>query len=261
MNFTKRKNIFRYKNQLEKINRLTNLNEMKTTALIIIMTLNFTVNIIVAQEKVINTRFNGGELGLTEYLIQNLLYPVLSQENKSTGYSITGITITPEGEIFDISTINKIDDSIEKNIYKVLQNTKNRWLKSDTISKNQTFYIQIIYLYENSNDSPVFKLVNDKYNFLEPVVLTALGWGKTKLPETKESITTKMEEKLKKEEYSDALNYINELIRRNPFSKELYQKKMSINTTLNDEHLRIEDEQKIHNFIPGVSLDELINKN
>lgn len=238
---------------------INNLYKMKTIALFVIMTLNFTVNILVAQEKLINQRFKGGEAGLNDFLGQNLLYPILSQENKSTGYSITGITITPDGNIIDISTINKIDDSIEKNIYKVLQNTKGKWLNCDTISKNQTFYIQIIYTYENFPNSYLVKQINDKYNFLKPVVLTALAWEKTELPNTTESITTNLDEKLKKEAYKEALKYINELIRRNPFSKELYQKRISINTKLNNTRLVIADEQKIQNFIPGVSLEEFFN--
>lgn len=234
---------------------------MKTTTFFIIVILNLTVYNLDAQEKVFNTRFSGGESGFMEFLSQNLLYPILSQENKSIGYSITSITITPEGEIFGISTINKIDESIEKNIYKVLQSSKTRWLKCNTVSKNQTFYIQIVYTYENSKETPMFKSINDNYNFLEPVVLTALGWKKKELPETNELILTKLDEKMSKEEFSEALNYINELIRRNPFSKELYQKRILINKKLNNNNLTIEDEQKIQNFIPGVSLDELINKN
>lgn len=118
-------------------------------------------------------------------LAKNLKYPALSLEDKSIGYSIAGITITPEGKIFKISTINPID----------------------------------------------------------------------------ESIAAKLGEALKNNKYSEAQNYINESIRRNPLNKELYQLRMTINRKLNRNDLIIKDIQKLQNFIPGVSLDELINKN
>jgi len=233
---------------------------MRTTFLLIFVFLNLTGNILIAQDKLVDIRFKGGEIELRKFLAQNLKYPVLSQENKSVGYSITGITITPEGKIFEISTINQIDESIEKDIYRVLQMTKNNWLKCDTISTNQRFYFQIAYIMENT---PSIKIsVKDKHNFIDLVVLTSIGSiDNNYLPESDESIATKFGEALKRNEYSETLNYINELIKRNPFNKELYQLRMSINRKLSKNDLMIKDLEKIQNFIPGVSLDELLNKN
>lgn len=235
---------------------------MRTISLWIFVFLNLTGNFLIAQEKLINARYKGKEIGLRNLIMENLRYPAKSTEAKSIGYSITSITITPEGKIFEISTINPIDESIEKDIYRVLQMSKNKWLKCDTISTNQTFYIQIVYVIVTLGESPVFNSpVSDKYNFIEPVVLTAGVWKQEYLPETDESIATKIGIELKKNEYSEALRYIDESIRRNPFNKELYQLRMSINKRLNNNDLIIKDFQKMQNFIPQVSLDELINKN
>lgn len=233
---------------------------MKTSFLLFFVLLNLTGNILLAQDKAINTRFKGGEIEFRNFLAQNLKYPVLSQENKSVGYSITGITITPEGTIFDISTINLIDESIERDIYRVLQMTKNKWLKCDTISINQTFYVQIAYVMGNTPD--IKNQVKDKLNFIDLVALTAMGLSNDSyLPESDESIAAKFGEALKKNEYNEAINYINELIKRNPFNRELYQLRMSINGKLSKNDLMMKDLQKIQNFIPGVSLDELIKEN
>lgn len=233
---------------------------MRSTFLLIFVFLNLIGHHSIAQEKVINTRFKGEEIGLRNFLGQNLKYPVLSQQDKSIGYSITGITITPEGKIFEISTLNRIDESIEKDIYRVLQMTKNKWLKCDTISTNQTFYVQIVYVLGNTPS--INNPVKDKHNFIDLVVLTALGLGNDNyLSESDEAIATKLGEALEKNKYSKAQSYIDELIRRNPFNKELYQLRMTINRKLNKNDLILKDIQKMQNFIPGVSLDELININ
>jgi hypothetical protein len=235
---------------------------MRTILVMIIVFLNLTGNYIFAQQKVIDLRYKGQETGLRKHIADNLRYPSESFENKSIGYSITGITITPEGKISEISTINSIDKSIEKDIYRVLQMTKNKWLKCDTILTNQTFYIPIVYIITTLGEAPVFNNpVNDKFNFIEPIVLTAGVWESEKLPETNESIATKIGDAIKKNEYNEVIRYIDEYIRRNPFNKELYQLRMSINGKLNEKDLIIKDYQKMQNFIPGVSLDELINEN
>ncbi len=64
-------------------------------------------------------------------------------------------------------------------------------------------------------------------------------------------------ENIKKNEYRIAVENVDELIRRNPFSKELYQFRISMNHKLNKNDLILEDTRKIQNFIPGVSLDKL----
>lgn len=233
---------------------------MRIIFLLICVFINLIGNYLSAQEKAIDTRYRGNSIELRKLIANNLKYPVLCQENKTVGYSITGITITPNGEIFEISTISPLHESIEKDIYRVLKMTKNEWLKSDTVSTNQTFYIQIVYVITTHAETPVFNNpVSGKYNFIEPVVLKAEVREKKYLPETNESIAAKIIEELKKNEYIEALYYIDESIRRNPFNKELYQLRMSINRKLNRNDIIIKDAQKMQNFIPGVSLDELMN--
>lgn len=235
---------------------------MRTIYLTIIVFLNLTGGCLYAQQKVIDSRYRGQEARLRKHIASNLRFPSESIENKSVGYSITGITITPEGKISEISTINFIDESIEKDIYRVLRMTKNKWQKCDTISINQTFYIPIVYVIAMLGEAPDFNNpVNDKYNFIEPIVLTAGVWKNENLPESNDSIVTKIEEELKKNDYDEAVKYIDESIRRNPFNKELYQLRMTINRKLNRDNLISKDIQKLQNFIPDVSLDELININ
>ncbi len=232
---------------------------MRTIFLLIFLFLNLTGNSLIAQEKVINARFKGEEIGLRKFIAQNFKYPVSSQENRSVGYSISSITITPKGEIAGISTTNQIDEPIEKEINRVLRMTKNKWLKCDTISANLTFYVQIVCAL---GDNPVIKNpVKDKYNFVDLIVITAFGLINSDFPETNESIATKLAKELKKNNYKDARSYVDESIRRNPFNKELYQLRMTINGKLKNNDLVHNDLQKMQNFIPGVSLDELLNEN
>lgn len=233
---------------------------MRIIFLLIIVILNMKGEFSFAQEKLIDIRYKGKELGFRKFLGKNLNYPVIPLGDRIIGYSISEITITPKGKICSISIINPLDSLIDEDIKRVLKMTENRWLESDSILINQTFYVQIAYLVSVAEETPeVNNPVKDKYNFIEPVVVTVLILDKEYLPLSDETVGRKSAEELKKNEYGKALKYIDELIRRNPFNKELYQLRISINRKLNKQDLIFKDAQKIQNFIPGVSLDELLN--
>ena len=231
---------------------------MRTLVLMIIVFFSINNNSLLAQEKLIDLRFEGKSDGLLSVLLHNIQYPVESQENNSMGYSISGITITPKGEIDNISIINSINNSIDEEVKRVLKMTKNKWLKSDSITTNQTFYVQIVFVINTpSNPSEDYNQVKDGYNFLESAFVTAVAVKGN--PKSNISISKEISKFCKSENYEEAKKNIDELIRRNPFNKDLYQLRISINKKINRNDLILKDVEKIQNFIPGVSLDELIN--
>jgi hypothetical protein len=235
---------------------------MNAKLLLIFTLLILTDIFIVAQEKAINLRYKGGERALFAFVSSNLRYPVKSLDNNIIGFSITGISITPKGKIDEILIVNPMDEFIEQDIYRVLNMTKGKWLKCDTISTNQTFYLPIVYTITTFAESPSYiNPVSDKFNFIEPVLITAVKLKDKYLPETDEYIANMIVEKLNEKQYSEVLDYINESIRRNPFNKELYQLRMYVNRKLNNNDLVIKDSWKMQNFIPGVSLEEIVNNN
>jgi len=234
---------------------------MKKLGSIILFVFLFFFNLhLYAQGKQINSRFKGGEDAFTRFLNENLQYPVKSKEYKTIGYSITGITITPEGKLKEISIINPLDEYIDKEILRVLEKTKNKWLRSDSVKTDQTFYVQIVYQIVSSlvDGTKVDFPVKDIYNFIDPVLNTATTWNDEYLPIADESLSTKLTECLKNSLYEDALRYADELIRRNPFNKEMVQLRIYINQKLKNNDLITKDTQRMQNFIPGVSMDAFL---
>lgn len=219
----------------------------------------FTGHEIMSQNNPIDHRFKGKEKALVKFLSENLTYPAAAVENKIIGYSISGITITPKGNISDIFIINPVHEEIDEDILRVLKMTKRKWLKCDTTTTNQTFYIPIAYNITTIGNSPeVFDPVNRRFNFTEPIVLNATIFSDA-LPESNEDIAQKLAQFIFEENYPQALESINELIRRNPFNKDFYQIRIMIHTKLKNNEMVMQNVKKIQNFIPGVSLDELIN--
>jgi TonB family protein len=213
-----------------------------------------------AQDLPINSRFKGGSEGFYRFMTENLKYPVESVNSKTIGYSITEITITPEGKIKEISIINPLDESIDNEIKAALEKTKNKWIRSKTITTDQTFYVQVVYRMDHlagldpGGDYPV----RDVYNFLEPVYIAEAVRKKIDLPEANDSIRAKISKSLKENKNEDALRYTDELIRRNPFVAEMYQLRILVNRKLKNNELIAKDAQRMENFIPGVSLNDFL---
>lgn len=234
---------------------------MRTIFLLVIAFFTINSEISFAKGPEIDSRYKGGDLAFRKFLAQHLKYPVHSVDNRTVGYSITALTITPDGEIVKILSMNPIDQYIDEDIKKVIGMTKNKWLRSDSVSTNQTFYIQIAYVISRflGREQEVNNPVKGGYNFVDPVVLTAAALNKKSLPVSDEYIVNELSEAMKKNELTEALKCVDELIKRNPFNKKLYQLRISINKGRNRKDLILEDAQKMQNFIPGVTLDELIN--
>ncbi|MGE0079467.1 MAG: tetratricopeptide repeat protein [Bacteroidales bacterium] len=212
-----------------------------------------------SNDKPINYRFKGGEKSLIEFLGQHIKYPSSSLEKNSMGYSISGITITPKGTIDSIIIINSIDDSIDYEIYRVLSETKDFWMRSDSVKENQTFYMQNVFISASieqgiSIDNPI----KNNIFFIEPITITALSIGKQVLTVTNEKLIEDFAKTYSSEKFDEAIGVLSELIKRDPYNINLYQYRILIYKETGNVELMNKDLHKLSEFIPNMSLEELI---
>jgi hypothetical protein len=215
------------------------------------------------QVKPIEYRFEKGEKGLVDFITQGVIFPKVSQVIGSIGLSISGISITPAGKIENIKIINPIDEFIDAEVIRLLKSTSGLWLKCDTVSHNQTFFIQIAFVISGSAlKISVTSPVSYRF-FIEPVTVTNMNLenNDASLPQSDELVAIKCIVLVSSQRYNEALDFINELIKRNPFKKELYQYRITIYKNMNRQDLIEADVQKLTNFADGFSLDEILNRN
>jgi hypothetical protein len=214
-----------------------------------------------SQSNPIYYRARNGEKGLSDFLMKNIQFPESSLRNNTFGYSISRILISPDGRIDSITIINPIDKYIDREVIRLLKLTSKLWLKCDTVNHSQPFYIQIVFSMKSMNQNLSLSNTVSNKLFIKPVLVTAFGFknGSRETPETDEILWTKCSELVNSGKFNDALPYVNDLIKRNPFNKELYQMRMLINRKLNRNDLVGNDLQKINNFAEGLSLDKLLN--
>ena len=128
---------------------------------------------------------------------------------------------------------------------------------------NQTFFIQIAFVISGSAlKISVTSPVSYRF-FIEPVTITNMNLENdgASLPQSDELVAIKCIVLVSSQRYNEALDFINELIKRNPFKKELYQYRITIYKNMNRQDLIEAEVQKLTNFADGLSLDDLLNKN
>jgi len=214
-------------------------------------------------KKPIDYRFQKGLKGFQNIIMPNIKFPLSSLENGEVGISITRISISPAGKIVDTKIINSIDSGIDNEALRVIKLTSDKWIPCDTIIHNQVFYVQLIFSilgYQASQcDS---KLPEFRRLFLDPVMITGIKGNKST---TKFFIDQELADKtnslLDAHNYNEALPFVNELIKRDPFNEQLYKVRILINSNLNRPDQLEEDKNRIANFAEGLSLDRILQHN
>ncbi len=215
----------------------------------------------------ISYRFKGGSTGLRSFLTRNIIFPSSEAEKGIICNSITRISVNPDGEINNITFINPIDSLIDHEVLRVLNLSDDQWKKCDTVDHDQVFYIQIAFTASgylpNLYEPDQFKFMK---LFPEPVIISLRdkllpGLSDTedsKIPFVKnETIAGNMNSLLEKGKYEEALPLLNELIKRDPFNRDLYKVRIMINVRLDNKEPALQDDNKIFDFAEGYSLDEL----
>jgi len=179
---------------------------MKIRTFILLLFLCGDLIIVFGQARQIDLRYKEKEHGFIKFLSRNLKYPDESSANKVTGYSVTGITITPEGAISNINSINPLDKNIDDQITTVLSKTKGKWVKSNSIKTDETFYVQAIYRIEMPDAAPSQETtLKDVYDFIQPITITTNISKQGGTIEISESYGSKIAECLKSDKSEEEI--------------------------------------------------------
>lgn len=219
-------------------------------------------------KKPINYRFKYGESGYISFFSKNITYPVLAIKNGTIANSITRISLSPNGEINSVKIINPIDSAIDNEVLRVIDLSKKLWKECDSINQDQVFYIQIAFSLLNFQPNVCFPKSKEIMKlFPETIIITPPKPLKSSLSQEDDSsrisftrseeLSEKANSYLDAAKFEDALPFINELIKRDPFNRDLYKVRIMINIRLNRFELVDRDDNKIFNFAEGFSLDEL----
>jgi hypothetical protein len=204
----------------------------------------------------VNYRFKNGEDGFIAFFSENITFPASSAKNGTFGNSIVMITISPDGKVNKIVIVNPIDSAIDFEVIRVIDLSRSLWKKCDTINHDQELYIQVAFampdFLPNLLRPESYRI---KKLFPEPIIVTMVE-NYVKFAKSEE-LSEKANSCLDKGNFEEALPFVNELIKRDPFNRELYKVRIMINIRLNRPELVDQDDLKLIDFAGGFSINEL----
>jgi TonB family protein len=231
-------------------------------ALLIALASNF--NIFAQSDKAKKTENKTGYVKYMWDLTANLKYPLAAESRKVIGMSVTRITLDNEGKVTASETVNSLDKSIDQAVIEALNKLSFKWLLRDTAVTGHNFFIQVAFILDDGPKEFFFKSAWPcKKNFLKPVAIYGFpymhGEYAYKPPEDVD-LSTQCTEQFNAGNFANALRLADEMIKRYPYTKQLYQLRILIERKLFFSDLVARDANKISNFANGLSLDSLLQE-
>ena len=190
-------------------------------------------------------RIRGGMPAFYQVISDYIVYPAPARQRKIIGTTVAAVRISSEGHLVDIGIINSLGRFVDRTVRNTLNRTKTRWLADPLASSDIVFFIPITFLPTG------IQLLQDadKPSFLLPAVNVVID---DELPTSVASDTTivRQANRLYQEKnYSKALKHLDELIRRNPYRRELYLMRGNAHYQLGDRERGCADFAMIRSFL------------
>jgi hypothetical protein len=231
---------------------------MKSTFILLLSCLLVSTRLYSQKEgKPIDYRFKDGERNFVAFFSKNIHFSDDYIESVILDNSITRISLNPDGEITEILSVNPIDSTFDNEVLRVINLSRKYWIKNLKENHDQLFYIQIgFYIPKYRPNFLERNSVEIKKLFPEPIAI--LYDNKFKKPFIRsEELSEKLDTAILYNNFPEALIYVNELIKREPFNRDLYKLRIMINIKSNRPEYVNQDDDKIFNFAEGYSIDEL----
>ena len=162
-----------------------------------------------------NDRLQGGAPTFYDTIKYLVAYPYASQYRHRVGTSIAAITITPQGNLKPVEIITSLGYSFDKMIRDAITTTRDLWLADSYLKNDVIFFVPFTFLFENT----VYNRSDEPPSFVLPEV-TIISNPNNIRDDLK--LVTRANHHYVEKRYRKAKRYLDELIRRNPYSKNLY---------------------------------------
>ena len=160
-------------------------------------------------------RIQGGAPTFYDTIKHLVHYPYKSQHKHRVGTSIAAITVTPQGELKSVEIITSLGYSFDKTIREAITTTRDLWLADAYLKNDVIFFVPFTFLFENT----VYHRSDEPPSFLLPEVMIISYSNDIRDDLT---LVTRANHHYVEKRYRRAKRYLDELIRRNPYSKNLY---------------------------------------
>lgn len=195
-----------------------------------------------------NDRVQGGAPTFYDTMNYLLAYPSYQYRNP-VGTSVVAITITPTGEVKPTEMITSLGYSFDKIIRHAVASTKDIWLADPYVKNDIVIIVPFTFLFKNS----VYYRSDEPPNTVQREVMVVGHHSNIRDDIT---LTTRANHHYVEKRYKKAKRYLDELIRRNPYNKNLYRMRATARYHTRDQEGSCSDLKRITTLLGEPMPDE-----
>ncbi|MGB3850778.1 MAG: hypothetical protein WA958_12485 [Tunicatimonas sp.] len=188
-------------------------------------------------------RVRGGAPTFYDTMQYLVYYPSSGISNHRVGTSVVAITITPGGGMRPVEIITSLGYGFDKIIRYAITRTRDIWLADHDVKDDIVVLIPFTFLFEKS----VYYRTNEPPATVQREVRIVSGIRLNIRDDI--TLTTRANHHYVEKHYRRARRYLNELIRRNPYSKNLYRMRATARYYTRDREGACADLQRITTFL------------
>jgi tetratricopeptide (TPR) repeat protein len=197
-----------------------------------------------------------------KYLGMNLTYPIDAQKNQVVGIYIGRIRLDSKGNLIEVSTVNPVSKSINEGFVKLINKTwKSHKVSARNIPDTTDFIISVKYMFSSGYLQPpleYFVNYDQKPKFVsDEISVVCFNSNGTASQVDDMTLLNKANDLYHAEKYKRSIDYLDQLINRNPYSEDLLYMRANAYKNLNDTTNACRDYQYLKYFLKSTKLKGL----
>ncbi|MEM6842118.1 MAG: energy transducer TonB [Bacteroidota bacterium] len=190
-------------------------------------------------------RVEGGAPTFYKLIAETLRYPRSARQSEIIGTSIISFVLHPSGEISEWNIINSLGKEIDEEVIHVFKKTEKIWLPDSLEEKSYVLFFPVHFIINGH----IYNLTAHSAGFMQEEIKLVAEGNTSRKTLTDQSLAQQANDLYQKQKYKPAMRHLNELIRRNPFSSELYKMRGYCRYMTDDKVGACEDYQKIETLL------------
>ncbi len=188
-------------------------------------------------------RIAGGDTSFYQTVAGHIAYPRVARDHKTVGTTIAVLTVSPQGELASIDIINTLGTAVDKVVRQAVERTRDMWLADETEEHDVVIFVPFTFAFHGS---PFLQHTNKPPFITEDIKVVG---SPSVAIEQDADLADRANRLYQKEKFKRAIHYLNELIRRNPYDKNLYLMRGTAHYRLGQKELGCKDLMKIKDFL------------
>jgi TonB family protein len=191
--------------------------------------------------------YKGGQEAFSNAMNNQLRYPQASVNTGRTGVSVVSFRLDQRGAPSSVTILNSVDPYIDEAVTRALQSTSGNWI-TGTLNSQQDLVLPVVF----ARSMQSLENIRVPANVLKPLVVAGQEPGIAEIPNLRTDLSLAMQQvnRFMANFQSDlAMLMLNELVRTNPFNKEIRETRIYVAGIMNNQELARSDRQFVERFL------------